>query len=131
MEERIGFDKVKHAKNIAFMNLLLKSFPDLRPIYEEHMKDYCGEMLPHYLLADVTRYVVSLCVQMKNRTVRPELREILDFFEYNFSSGDDDIRELISVSFLENFPRPELEEEGLEIRNLVGPTLAKELQVIG
>jgi hypothetical protein len=60
---------------------------------------------------------------------RRELRDILNYLEKAYAAGDEELRELISVSFLENLPRSG--ESGAELREMVGPNLRKQLRAIG
>jgi len=58
-----------------------------------------------------------------------QLMRLLTSLEEAYGNEGPEIEELISVSFLENLPRPE--EEGGQIRALVGPRLKKQLNAIG
>ena len=115
----------------SFVRSIVARFPNLSARLEEHIKDNLGEILPHVFFGDVTRYVLSLLFAVSGGGLPPrrELREILDYLEEAYSGGDEERRELISVSFLENLPRPG--EEGAQIREMVGPNLRRQLHVIG
>lgn len=116
---------------VSFVRSMVARFPSLSALLEAHIKDNLGEMLPHVFLGDVTRYVLSLllAVGAGGLPARRELRGILDYLEEAFDDGDEELQELISVSFLENLPRPG--QTGAEIRKMVGPNLRKQLHVIG
>jgi hypothetical protein len=47
----------------------------------------------------------------------------------HFAAGDEEIAELMAVSFLENLPRPG--EPDHEVRELLGPRLRSELDRMG
>ena len=108
---------------------LVAAFPELTPLYEEHRRDY-GELLPHVFFGDLTRWILSLYEDSANS---PEavarVREVIDFLEGAFASGDSDLQELISVSFLENLPFPW--EPNADIRTMLGPQLSTELAHLG
>lgn len=108
---------------------MVDRFPSLSALLEEHLQDNFGELLPHLFLGDVTRYVVSLHSAASRGAVQQqrELADILDDLENEY--GNPESQELISVSFLENLPRPG--ELGSAIRRLVGPHLGRQLDVIG
>jgi hypothetical protein len=117
---------------ITFVRLIAARFSPLGAVLEEHMQDNFGEILPHVFFGDLTRYVVSLASEGGTATEFArlcEMYEILDYLEEVYSSGDEELSELISVSFLENLPRPG--EVGSQIRDIVGPNLTKQLRVIG
>ena len=75
-------------------------------VYDKHIEDY-DELLPHVFFGDLTRYVVELykatldCSQDKSKW--DELDTILSYLEDGISGNDEEIQELIAVSFLENF----------------------------
>ncbi len=45
--------------DVTFMTELVAQIPELEPLYSEHMQDNFGEMLPHVLMGDVTRFAVA------------------------------------------------------------------------
>lgn len=117
---------------IDFVQNLPNRFPRLISLLAEHIKDF-DEILPHVFFGSLTRYIVArfLAIQRGQGTDedRRELLDMLEYLEDAYNEGDDDIENLISVSFLEHLPRPE--EEGGELRNMLGPTLTRQLKVIG
>ena len=119
-------------KTERFAKDLANRFSGLAPVLAEHMQDNFGALLPHVFLGDVTRWVVGLVTASKAEAIlrnRPELTSILRYLEDSYASGDVELQELISVSFLELLPRPG--ESGAEIRHMVGPALSAQLKVIG
>ena len=114
----------------VFVKSMVEHFPGLAPVLEEHISNF-GELLPHVLLGDITRYVLALYTRGSAGGVpfRLEVREILDFLEDSFVEGNQEVRELISVSFLENLPRPG--ENGSQIGELLGEQLRKQLSIMG
>jgi hypothetical protein len=116
----------------AFVRALVARFPSLAPLLEEHLTDNFGELLPHIFFGDVVRWVLTLMATARaegSLTAQRELREFLSHLEEVYVGGNEELQELLSVSFLENLPRPE--EDGAEIRTQLGPSLTKQLRVIG
>ena len=109
-----------------FIEKLAKEIPGGVPILEEHVKDF-GEMLPHVFMGELTRYVLNLHKASggSDPNIQDKLRQILDRLEEGFAHGDDAVKELIGVSFLENLTG----EEGREtLRGLLGPTMSEALK---
>jgi hypothetical protein len=106
------------ADDVALAGGLCLEFVELRPVLQEHLDDYDG-LLPHLLLADVTRWLVARLSE--NGRDDPVLVSVLDFLEKHFASGGEHVSELIAVSVLETMPLKG--EEGDEIRGLVGPAM--------
>jgi hypothetical protein len=114
----------------AFVRSLVQRFQSLAPLLEEHLADNFGELLPHVFLGDVVRWVLVLRTTAQGSlTAQREVREFLSLLEDAYASGNEEIQELLSVSFLENLPRPD--EDGAEIRTQLGPSLTKQLRIIG
>lgn len=89
---------------------------------DEHIEDNVGELLPHVFLADATRLLISFFGE--GLSAWGQLQDVLDFLEGSFRDGDDETKELIAVSFLENLPVDG--ELGSGIRELLGPELRAE-----
>lgn len=120
---------------IALVDRLVEQFDALRPMLREHLSDNFGEVLPHLFFGDITRYAVSRTIEAQGATVQArkaiqqELDELLHTLEQVYSEGNEELEELISVSFLENLPREA--EPGSDIRLRLGPLLRQQLEVIG
>jgi hypothetical protein len=116
------------ATTVAFVGALVYRHPFLLPILQQHLDDLSGEVLPHLLIADVERW---LELEIANRRMQSieQVEAVLQFIEEGYTLGDGDVEELISVSFLEHFPRPG--DLGSELRDLAGPQLQKQLGIIG
>ena len=114
----------------AFVRQLTDQIPGLVPILREHIADF-GEVLPHVFFGDLTRWVLTMLERRGSGDLSAarEPQRLLDLLEQAYASGDEELQELISVSFLEHLPRPE--ESLAEIRELLGPSLAAQLKVIG
>lgn len=117
---------------VAFVKTIGERFRGVGSLLEEHVTDNMGEILPHVFFGDLTRYIMALVAAVTaggGLEPRRELREILDFLEESFSTGDRVLQELISVSFLENLPRAG--EEGSHVRSMLGTGLSAELRRMG
>lgn len=118
-------------QTVLFIRSFVARFPGLSAVLDEHTKDHFGEILPHVFFGDITRYVLALFSAESHGgglSPRRELLQILDFLEEVYSGGDEELQELISVSFLEDLPR--WDEECSQVRELVGPNLRRQLDVI-
>jgi len=96
---------------------------ELAGLLAEHQADHRGEILTHVFMGDVTRWLIRIASDSRRRS---EVREMLEFLDAKFERGDEGVRELISVSFLENLP--EVGEPGSDIVKRLGPHLANEMQ---
>lgn len=119
-------------KTEGFVRALVARFQSLGSLLEEHLTDNFGELLPHVFFGDIVPWALSLLLSIRsdeNSTSKRELAEFLDFLEETYSTGDEELQELLSVSFLESLPRPG--EDGAEIRDQLGPGLTRQLRIIG
>lgn len=88
-----------------FVDWLVARHPPLAAILDEHLSDHGGEMLPHVLFGDVTRYAADLARRATlDPTADADLRMLLkDLDEAMLPEDDDDpVDNLIWVSFVEN-----------------------------
>jgi hypothetical protein len=83
--------------------------PALGELRDQHVQEY-GELLPHVLFGDVTRWLLANHPQS----------EVLQALEAASTSGDADTRELIAASFVENI-KPGAEYA--DLRGALGPRL--------
>jgi hypothetical protein len=110
-----------------FIDLLLQKVPELRPLRDEHIRQY-DELLPHVFFGELTRYVIDQVRAERDGTAQggPEpVARILDFLERAMISSDTKVQELVSVSFLENLDQSD--EAYAKLKALLGPTLKREL----
>jgi hypothetical protein len=115
-----------------FVAEMANHFPSLGPVLTVHKEDNFRTILPHVFLGDVTRWVVGLVAVATAAEIlrnRKQLTSVLSYLEDAYNAGDEELQELISVSFLENLPRPG--ERGSEVRQMVGSALSAQLKVIG
>ena len=85
-----------------FVQSLVSTNPSLEPIYAEHLKEY-DELLPHVFFGDVTRWIID-----NFETDQASIHKVIDFLDRGYYYGSDEVNELISVSFFENFENTEL-----------------------
>jgi hypothetical protein len=107
---------------MAMVGRLVTRFGDLRPLYEDHVREN-DELLPHVLFGRLTDWIVRAYLAAPHRG--DTWKAVIDQLETEFEHGDDNVRELIAVSFLENLPYPG--EEGADIAEHLGPNLRAEL----
>jgi hypothetical protein len=101
--------------DVELCEMVVKSFPALRPLFDEHLRDY-DELLPHVFFGDISRWVEKMLVK------RGHERTLQRFFvELETIYGKDDRAEnVIAASLLENlWDHP-------EVRTYLGPKLQKQ-----
>ena len=82
---------------LEFVAWLVARHPGLAPLLDECLRDN-GELLPHVLFGDVTRYASTLA----RRRELDDLNRLLDDMDGALDDSDDEVDNLISVSFVEN-----------------------------
>lgn len=116
---------ISYAKNVAFIGALVYRFEFLLPLFQEHMEDLQGEILPHLFVADVERWAEKA---VEGTATLNQVEEVLEFLEKALLKDPEKDGELIAVSFLEHLPRPD--EPGAKLRDMLGPGLTEELRKI-
>ncbi len=101
-----------------FIKNLVTEVPELKPLYDEHLKDNFGELLPDFFFGDLTRYVVAQ-VQEGHIEDGSTVKRILNTLEDGLDRKD--IDELIVTSFVENLS--DQEEMAARIKEIAGPNL--------
>jgi len=81
-----------------FIKKLLTLAPKLKLPYQQHLEDN-GKLLPHVFMGDVTRFIIS---EVESGVGSQDVNNLLNYFEDALATGDKDIENLISVSFVEN-----------------------------
>ena|SRR5258708_304553 len=112
-----------------FIDRLLEYVPEFKSVYDEHRR-YYGEVLPHVLLADFTRFILdayakSIKSEHHSQSYHKIFDRGVDLMEHALESTDPKLRELVAVSFLENLDQAE--DFYSEIRSLLGPRLKAQL----
>lgn len=103
-----------------FIDSLKNINQDIKNIYNDHISDY-DEILEHLLLADITRYLISNIDKSNNQTCI----DLIGFINTAYSKGDDGLKELVSLSFLENLPQSD--KSYSLIKEMLSNELKKEL----
>lgn len=133
LHESVGETEPKAVTRAAtkFVYLLVERIPALTPIFKEHVENN-DEVLPHVFFGELTRWTLSLLEPTTGEIALQrthDLRDILETLETTYAGGDDELQDLISVSFPEHLPRPGA--QGSEIRQMLGPSLSKQLEIVG
>ncbi len=115
------------SSTITYINKLIDQVPELRYVYDEHIHDN-DELLPHVFLGDVTRYVVQQVRLGETGSAKP-VERILSILDQGMGSSDEQVKELISVSFVENLV--EHDEVLASLNGLIGLNLKKEIRNYG
>lgn len=104
-----------------FFDSLLEKVPELNSVYEEHLSDY-DELLPHVLMADITRFILDLLDKDHNQSNEEKISIFLRHFENALKLGDEEVKNIVVVSFLENL------EQDSPSYDLLKSRFGKELQ---
>jgi hypothetical protein len=91
---------------------LQAAHPAVAGVVATHLADH-DEVLPHLLMADITRWLVADGPQPA----------VLTILERHFTEGDEHVQDVIALSFLEN-----LLGEDAAVRWALGPRLAAALR---
>jgi hypothetical protein len=96
---------------------LVSGIPGFETVYKEHVADY-NEVLLHVLFGDLVRFLTS-SFGLQDGDLR--LRTTMDVMENLAAHGDERVKELVVVSFLENL---DVDDPAFEaIRDMFGPAL--------
>src|SRR5688572_539647 len=107
------------------MTQLLREVPSLTKHFGEHTAMY-DDMLPHVLMADVTRFALELADRSREwDNDNSSLSRLLEVLDTGMQSNSGLVRELIATSFLENLADGEPGYRALA--DLLGPALAHEM----
>lgn len=110
------------AEDLAFVGALVVRFPQLVPLFAEHLNDYEGEPLAYVFLPDVVRWMAHLVGHDEKVA-----RDIFKWLEFHFQSASEGVRSLILLGVVECIP--ERGESGSVMRLMLGPLLKHELQL--
>jgi hypothetical protein len=108
----------------AFVHDLLRAAPELKPILDEHLAAD-DTLLPHVFMADVARFAVAEIADVRKRAT---ILKLLDYLEKGLSTGDEETRELILASFVENLMSETTAL--LLLKPSMGPNLRKAVRAI-
>lgn len=111
-----------------FVLELVNKVDRLKPIYEKHINDN-DELLCHVFFGDLTRYVIELNKSIMNNLIDSDVEAmgvILNHLENKVTGLDDNIDNLIGVSFLENLIP--LNDEIWHLESMFGQNLKTEFR---
>lgn len=91
-------DADKGNPDVLYTEKLIQSVPALQQIYREHLRDN-DVLLPHVLFGEITRFVVN---KARKAEYDSSIARLLNEFENGLKEGPEEVRELISASFVEN-----------------------------
>ena len=94
---------------------IVSAAPALDAVLTEHQAEFDGALLPHLFIADVTRWLVAAGPSAP----------VLAILERHLADGDEEVQNVIALSFLEN-----LEVTDAAVRAALGPGLRAELEAI-
>ena len=102
----------------SLMHDLVSTFPDLHPFMSEHLKDQEGELLPYLLMADIARWAERVSIHDPERVAT-----LTAWLGSRYDSGDEVLKDLIGVGFVEMIPQspdgdPILEQLPPSLRSL-------------
>ncbi len=107
-----------------FVRDFVERVPEAEPLLRQHLADNFHELLPHVLMADLTRWIIRLERDAEEGDVGAAASRdrALAFLEARFSNETDlAARDVILASFVENLPQAGQYREALVRR--FGPTL--------
>ena len=105
------------AQSLIAIMALFDAEPSLIPILEEHLDDFDGAVLPHLLLSDVMRWIVS------HREDSRIVESVFGWMESRLDDPIDDVGQLVLTSGVEMLPNPG--ELGSELRRMLPASLAR------
>lgn len=107
-----------------FIENLLHITPELKEAYNEHLVDN-DILLPHVFMGDVTRFVLS---RANNASGLLVIQRILDYIEKELLTGDEDSKNIIRASFIENLIGENTTTN--KLKPMMGPGLLSEIEAI-
>jgi len=110
----------------AIVLQLAATVPQLADLLRTHVEEF-DEIIPHVFLGRVSNLVEELDDQRRaNPAADALLAAIMSAFEPCFELADDDARNLISVSLIENVMQRAIDSP--EFRSRLGPRLRADLE---
>lgn len=103
--------------------ILREKFPEFEQEYQEHNEVY-KELLAHLLITDFAVWLAKFYGEGgESHPNKDRVQEILNEMESLYVHGNDHVKNIIAVSFMEDLPSSE--ESSVDLRELLGPTLKK------
>lgn len=111
---------------VQFMNEIAAAFPGAARVIRARRQEERGDLLPHMEMSDLIwwageTYASSQSLDESSRHARRELEDFMRMLEERFEVGDQDVDNLIAVSFLEGLAQTRESLPGL--RRLLGPRM--------
>jgi hypothetical protein len=104
-------------RDVALVERVARNIPPFKNIFEDHVKFY-EELLPHILFGEITP--VAIDFESGSNQEKEYLRTFLDILEEELLFDDQESRDVIALSFLENLQgRGHLKK----MKKLMGPRL--------
>ncbi len=82
------------------MPRLVAEFPGFRPRWEKHLESWEGEPAGNY--NDITQFVYFVVRDLYPREKIEEVQHAFDLMEYWLKNGNESVRELVVIGFLED-----------------------------
>jgi hypothetical protein len=108
---------------IRFLKSFCNILKEYQNIFDEHL-DYNEEIIPHVLMSEITAKLVENFELGNEELVKKTLR----FVDIEFKNAPNEIKNMITVSMLENFPSTG--DKNFNIRNNLSDNLRKELEQV-
>lgn len=83
-----------------FVELLVEAVPEFRPVLDEHLADFDGEVELTVLVADVRR----MAIEASDRGDRDLSGRTVDVVDEGFRTGDLTVEDAIAVCFIQDTP---------------------------
>jgi len=104
---------------VTLVQQLVAAVPAFEETYENHVSNY-DEVLPTMFMEEVRQSAVA---SFEGAADEPDWRSTLAFLEEQFALGDEDVQNVIFLSFI--YPLPFADEPGHGIVAHLGPTMAE------
>ena len=108
---------------IDFLNKYCNLSEKYKEVYDEHY-DFNEEIVPHVLMSELTYKLIEL-YKSKNMDL---VIQTLKFVDHEFVISSKEVKNMIVVSMLENFPPSG--DQCFDLRNLLSKQLRNELEQV-
>lgn len=80
-----------------FAKKLVREFPEYQRAYQDHLRAY-GEILGHVFFCEINPVLSGL---LRSNEDRAQIRKYVDFIEDMYANGDDEVKNIVTVTMLE------------------------------
>lgn len=108
-----------------FIERLLRTVPELKVVYAEHLADNDNMLLPHVFMGDVVRFIVA---EANSADGLPILQKLTQHLESELGAGSAEATELIRASFVENLIDEKVTVD--KLKPFMGSNLLREIEEI-